>query len=105
MQKFSISVLQKGWAMIKISDVIKISDRGTITIPAKYRKSLNLDGTDFIGIKVTKDGLLLRPVEVWEKHDFTKEEMTKIQKLADDKKNKGKSFSSSEEAIKHLRTL
>ena len=91
--------------MIKISDVVKISPRGTITIPAKYRKSLKLESNSFIGIKAMKEGVLLRPVEIKEKNGYTKEELQKLEQLANDKKNKGKSFHSPKKAIKHLRSL
>jgi len=91
--------------MIKIRDVIKISPRGTITIPLKYRKSLRLDTNSFVGIKATEEGILLRPVEIKEKKGYTKEELKKIEQLSNDKKNKGKSFGSSKEAMKHLRSL
>jgi bifunctional DNA-binding transcriptional regulator/antitoxin component of YhaV-PrlF toxin-antitoxin module len=91
--------------MIKISDVVKISPRGAITIPVKYRKSLKLDHNSFIGIQATKEGVLLRPVEIKEKDGYTKEELQKIEQLSNDKKNKGKNFSSSKEAMKHLRSL
>jgi len=91
--------------MIKISDVVKISPRGTITIPSKYRKSLNIKNNSFIGIKATKEGVLLRPVEIKEKSGYTKKELKKIEQLSDDKKNSGKIFNSAQEATKHLRSL
>lgn len=53
--------------MTKINDVIKVSSRGVITIPAKYRQALGLKGEAFVGIKVVKNGVLLSSVEIKEK--------------------------------------
>ena len=53
--------------MTKLSDVIKVSARGVITIPGKYRQQLNLTGEGFVGIKSSKNGILLTPVEIKEK--------------------------------------
>ena len=90
---------------MKIEEIIKVSANGQITIPLSIRKKLRLDEYPFVSIAPTEDGAFICPVEVKSKSPYTKEELQKIEKLACDGKNKGKVFSSSKEAMDHLKSL
>lgn len=90
---------------MKIEEIVKVSTNGQITIPFRIRKKLHLDEYPFVSIIPTKDGAFICPVEVKSKSPYTKEELQKIEKLASDENNKGKIFSSSKEAIDHLKSL
>ena len=44
-----------------MKDEITINERGTLTIPAAFRKALGLSGTQRMIVEATDEGLLLRP--------------------------------------------
>lgn len=83
-------------------EILKISPKGQVTIPNRIRKLLHLKESGFISLKVTREGVLLYPVEIKKKSPFTAEELEKIEKLA---LKKGKVFKSSGAAKKFLRSL
>ena len=87
---------------MKIQEILRISPKGQVTIPNKMRKRLHFEDNGFISCRITKEGLLLFPVEIREKSPYTSEEFRKIEKLASEE---GKSFKSSPEAKKFLKSL
>jgi len=87
---------------MKIHQILRISPKGQVTIPNKMRKRLHFEENGFVSCRMTKEGLLLFPVEIREKSPYTAEELRKIEKLASEK---GKSFKSSHEAKKFLKSL
>ena len=90
---------------MKIEEIVKVSANGQITIPFEIRKRLHLEQYPFVSIVPTKDGAFICPVEVKSKSPYTKEELKKIEKLAYDEQNKGKTFHSSKEAMAHIKSL
>ena len=90
---------------MRVEEIVKVSANGQITIPWAIRKRLHLNEYPFVSIIVTAEGAFICPVEVKSKSPYTKEEMQKIEKLAHDEKNKGKTFGSSKEALDHLKSL
>ena len=50
---------------IPVGEIVKIMDRGAITLPAKYRKKLDLKKGEIVNvIPVEPDGLFIVPVDV-----------------------------------------
>ena len=86
-------------------NITKISSKGQLVVPKRFREYLHLQENDFVAIKITKQGLLLCPVEIKEKDIYSEEELDKIEKLAADKLKKGKVFNSSSEAMEYLKSL
>lgn len=71
---------------IPVGELVKIMDRGAVTIPAKYRKKLGLKKGEVVNvIPVEPDGLFIIPVDVvpkkrnadWSK-DTVEEYMNKV---------------------------
>ncbi len=91
-----------GGLIMKAQDILKISPKGQVTIPNRVRKQLHLEENGFVSFKITKEGILLFPIEITQKLPYTAEELDKIKKLAS---KKGKTFKSSSSAKKYLRSL
>lgn len=47
-----------------IGEIVKLMERGTITLPAKYRKELDLSEGEFLNVFVWKDFLVVVPIEM-----------------------------------------
>ena len=84
-------------------EILKVGRRGQITLPVLIRKTI-LKGK-YVGLEVSSDGkVMLIPVKIEKgKLDYTKEELEKIKKLA--KAGKAKSYKTSQEAKKHIKSL
>ncbi|RKY40724.1 MAG: AbrB/MazE/SpoVT family DNA-binding domain-containing protein [Candidatus Omnitrophota bacterium] len=84
-------------------EILKVGRRGQITLPVLIRKTI-LKGK-YVGLEVSSDGkVMLIPVKIEKgKLDYTKEELEKIKKLA--KAGKGKTYKTSQEAKKHIKSL
>lgn len=84
-------------------ELLKIGERGQITLPKLVRKVI-LKGNKYVGLKVSSDGkITLIPVKVEEEDDYTKEELKKIKKLA--KEESGKTYKTFKAAKKHINSL
>lgn len=84
-----------------INEIARLNVKGQITIPNALRKSC-LDGSKYVGFKVTPYGILLVPLEVKEKDPYTAQEWKKIEELA---LCKGKTYKSAKDAKKHIDAL
>jgi len=74
---------------------------GQITLPKEYLSKLGLSHEDYFRIQLKDDTIVLTPLSIEPK--FTKKELNKLEMLFNDKKNKGKIFSSSKDALKSLK--
>lgn len=86
-------------------ELLKIGERGQITLPKVVRKIV-LKGGKYVGLQISSDGrITLIPVKVEKEKraDYSKEELEKIQKLAQDKERK--SYKTSKGAKKHIESL
>ncbi|MBN1271470.1 MAG: AbrB/MazE/SpoVT family DNA-binding domain-containing protein [Candidatus Aminicenantes bacterium] len=84
------------------TETAKMTSKGQVTIPSTIRDILRLEPGSTVMFKVTDKGVILSPCEVREKTIYTKEEWAKIEKLVAEK---GKSYKTSDEAKKHIRSL
>ncbi|MEW6684884.1 MAG: AbrB/MazE/SpoVT family DNA-binding domain-containing protein [Candidatus Edwardsbacteria bacterium] len=84
--------------------ITKVSSKGQITIPLKIRETLHIkDRGDIVGFQVTKQGVLLKHLELTvPEEDFTQEEWAKLERLA---KRKGKPHTSAKKFLKELERL
>lgn len=85
-----------------ILETAKITSKGQVTIPNRIRKILHLKEGESVGFSITKEGVVLVPCQVTAKSPYTTKEWQKIEKLASEK---GKIFSSSQNAKDHLKSL
>ena len=85
-----------------ILDTAKITSKGQVTIPNRIRKILHLKEGESVGFSITKDGVVLVPCQITAHSPYTTKEWQKIEKLAS---QKGKSFSSVQNAKNHLKSL
>jgi len=53
--------------------IIQLGKRGTIVIPAEIRKKLNLKEGSYLIAEETKEGLLLKPAEIYEIEIYSNE--------------------------------
>ncbi|GAV22751.1 AbrB/MazE/SpoVT family DNA-binding domain-containing protein [Carboxydothermus pertinax] len=53
--------------------IIQLGKRGTIVIPAEIRKKLNLKEGSYLIAEETKEGLLLKPAEIYEVEIYSNE--------------------------------
>ena len=83
-----------------IIDTTKMTSKGQVTIPNRVRKILHLQEGSSVAFTVTKYGIILVPCEVTASSPYTPKEWKKIEKLAAER---GKAFSSSDAAKKHLK--
>ena len=74
---------------------------GQITLPREYLNKLGLSHREYFRIQIKDNAIVLTPMIIEPK--FTKEELGKLEMLFDDKKNRGKIFSSSETALRSLK--
>lgn len=84
-----------------VNEIAKLNVKGQITIPNALRK-FYLNGSRFVGFKITPYGILLVPLEIKERNPYTPEEWKKIEKLAF---HKGKTYKSAKDAKKHIDEL
>jgi AbrB family looped-hinge helix DNA binding protein len=84
-----------------------IGRRNQVTIPAQLLERLGLHPGDFINFIPEKNGILLRPVEVVEREEWTKEELSAIKKSFIEQKQKKEyiSFVDTKSAISYLRKI
>lgn len=47
-----------------MTKTVRVQAKGQVTIPTKIRKKLNLQKGDMVSFVETKDGVLIKPVEV-----------------------------------------
>lgn len=85
-----------------IIETAKITSKGQVTIPNRIRKMLHLKEGEAVGFSITKEGIVLVPCQVTAKSPYTAKEWQKIEKLAS---QEGKSFSSTQSAKDHLKSL
>jgi AbrB family looped-hinge helix DNA binding protein len=85
-----------------IIETAKMTTKGQVTIPNQIRRLLHLTDGASVAFGLTKDGVMLMPCEVTARLPYTPKEWQKIEKLASEK---GKSFSSTDAAKKHLAGL
>ena len=82
--------------------IVKLNTKGQLTIPNAVRK-LFLKGNKYVALTITKNGIMLTPVEVKEKViNYTPEEWEKIKQLTS---QKGKVYKSAKAAKSHLKSL
>lgn len=81
----------------------KILTKYQLTLPKEAVKALHLRKGDMLKCEIGKNQILFKPVVIEE--PYTEEELDKLEKLANDPANKGKSFDSVSEALKHLDSL
>lgn len=84
-----------------VNEIAKLNVKGQITIPNALRK-FYLNGSQFVGFKITPAGILLVPLEVKERDPYTSEEWKKIEELAS---HKGKIYKTVKDAKKHIDAL
>jgi len=85
-----------------ILDTAKITSKGQVTIPNRIRKILKLEEGASVGFAVTKDGVVMLPCKIEAHSPYTAKQWAKIEKLAS---AKGKTYNSSNDAIKHIQSL
>lgn len=62
---------------LPLGELVKIMERGTVTLPAKYRKKLGLNKGQVVNVvQIGSDGLFIMPVDIVPKKrsaDWTKD--------------------------------
>ena len=51
-------------ATMPVGEIVKLMERGTITLPAKYRKELSLSEGEFLNVFAWKGFLVVVPIEM-----------------------------------------
>lgn len=51
-------------ATMPVGEIVKLMERGTITLPAKYRKELDLNEGEFLNVFTWKGFLVVVPIEM-----------------------------------------
>lgn len=82
--------------------IVKLNTKGQLTIPNVVRK-LFLRGNRYVALTLTRNGIMLTPIEVKEKAmNYTPEEWEKIKQLTS---QKGKVYNSAKAAKAHIKSL
>ena len=59
---------------------LKISSRGTVTLPGNFRKRFLLKTNDILIIKATDEGILLKPAAVYPTEIYSSERLSEFEK-------------------------
>jgi AbrB family looped-hinge helix DNA binding protein len=87
---------------MELIEIATMTSKGQVTVPAPIRAIFNLKKGSSVIFKVTNKGVLFLPCEIKERETYTQEEWVKIKRLAAER---GKSYKSSKETRKHLKSL
>lgn len=81
----------------------KVLSKHQITLPKEAVKALHVRTGDMLKCEIGRNQVLFKPVVIEE--PYTEEELDKLEKLANDPRNKGKKFDNVSDALKHLHGL
>ncbi|MFH0807678.1 MAG: AbrB/MazE/SpoVT family DNA-binding domain-containing protein [Elusimicrobiota bacterium] len=91
---------------MRTTTIRPLGPRNQVTIPSEILKQLHMKAHDLVSFVLTKEGLLMKPVEIVDKNDsWEKNELAAIEKLIHTQV-KDKDFvkiSDSEEAVSYLK--
>jgi AbrB family looped-hinge helix DNA binding protein len=87
---------------MELIEMAKMTSKGQVTVPAPIRAIFNLRKGSSVIFKVTDKGVFFLPCEIMERETYTQEEWGKIKGLVAER---GKSYKTSREARKHLKSL
>ena len=93
--------------MAATDSLTRVTRNGQVTLPARVRRTANIEVGDYVAVRVTNDGVLLVPQKLIDKSQayYWTEEWQKGEREADEDIKAGRyvTFDSAEEAVAHLR--